>query len=610
MRSGSWLSLVPLFLGSVVGSSACLSPVVDNLCRNHAECAPGLECVDGTCVPFGTRGGGANGGGANGGGTGGANGGGTGGANGGGTGGANGGGTGGSNGGGGGSGRCDPSNCAGCCSGGACVGGNDDRQCGAFGLACTSCSTNESCVAGKCMPRGGGGGGFGGGAGGGFGGGGGGSACGPTTCRGCCTSSGTCSFGQAANECGFGGNVCVDCGPNAFCSQGFCFGGTGGGGGGVGGGGGTSCGPMTCPGCCTASGVCTSGQNNFACGFGGNSCVSCGSTATCQMGICFAGGGGGGGPIGGGGGGGGTTCVGCINSNGQCRSGTSNLACGAGGNMCVQCPFGTQCSGGQCLMVGCGPMSCNGCCSGGQCIPPSQQNSGQCGFGGQVCTSCFPGSSCQGGFCQSLCDGMTCPNGCCDFNGQCIVNGGPSACGSFGQFCNTCFPGQSCVGGNCVGGFDGGFGGGGGGFGGGAGGGPVGGGPIGGGFGGGTAVGSACSTDSNCQPPFQQVCLPQITATGTTTGYPGGYCTARCTPMMPCTSGVCIHETSSDPGSCKEQCFSPGGGQSSCRTGYVCAVGDTPIPQLIGWCRPRCTNGALAACPSGTTCNMNTGYCQ
>ena len=276
--------------------------------------------------------------------------------------------------------------------------------------------------------------------------------------------------------------------------------------------------------------------------------------------------------------------------------------------MCQQCPFGAQCSNGACVMPSCGPMSCSGCCSGGQCVPLFQQHAGLCGFGGTVCGACAPGASCVGGTCQASCDGMTCPNGCCDFQGQCIVGGGPGACGLFGQFCSTCFPGQVCSGGVCVGGtggggggfpFDGGFGGGGGG----------GGFPFDGGFGGVTA-GSACTIDSSCQPPFQQVCLPQTTAAGTSTGYPGGYCTARCSPMMPCSSGVCVHETSTDPGSCKQDCFGPGMGQQSCRSGYVCAVGDTPIPQLIGWCRPRCTNGALAACPSGTTCNVGTGYCQ
>lgn len=202
---------------------------------------------------------------------------------------------------------------------------------------------------------------------------------------------------------------------------------------------------------------------------------------------------------------------------------------------------------------------------------------------------------------------MTCPAGCC-LNGLCL-SGSPSACGIFGSVCVTCLPGQACVNGMCSGGTGGGFGGGGGGFGGGVGGG-IGGGAGGGGGSTGVAVGTACTLDTNCQPPFTQRCLPAQIGGGSS-GYPGGYCTATCSPTTPCASGVCITETlaGSTVSSCKAQCPNPGGGQSTCRTGYICAVGSSS-GSTVGWCRPRCENGALATCPQGTVCNSTTGYCQ
>ncbi|MCA3016738.1 MAG: hypothetical protein INH41_30510, partial [Myxococcaceae bacterium] len=47
------------------------------------------------------------------------------------------------------------------------------------------------------------------------------------------------------------------------------------------------CDVRTCSGCCTASGACVSGTSDNACGRGGASCNSCGSTQTCVAGSCF-----------------------------------------------------------------------------------------------------------------------------------------------------------------------------------------------------------------------------------------------------------------------------------------------------------------------------------
>lgn len=170
------------------------------------------------------------------------------------------------------------------------------------------------------------------------------------------------------------------------------------------------------------------------------------------------------------------------------------------------------------------------------------------------------------------------------------------ACGVFGQQCFGCGGGTVCQSGLCLPVFDGGFGGG-----------------AGGGFGGGGGVmnvqaGSPCASDQQCQPPQNQLCIPPSMQTG----YPGGYCTATCGPNNPCTTGVCVTEDvfGVTLSTCKAFCFGVGQGQDTCRPGYVCASGNTGLPPLVGWCRPRCENGALAACGPNLTCNAMTGYCQ
>jgi hypothetical protein len=46
--------------------------------------------------------------------------------------------------------------------------------------------------------------------------------CGPTTCAGCCTSSGLCVSIPTANQCGSSGNSCAVCGANQVCNAGQC----------------------------------------------------------------------------------------------------------------------------------------------------------------------------------------------------------------------------------------------------------------------------------------------------------------------------------------------------------------------------------------------------
>lgn len=457
-------------------------------------------------------------------------------------------------------------------------------------------------------PSGGAGGAFGGG-GGSFGGGGGGGG------------SGGGAFGGAGGS--FGG------GPSGGGSVGG-GGGAGGGGGGGGpvGGGTTACGSTSCNGCCI-SGFCIppSNQSQFACGAGGATCRQCGTGEACQNGACIA-----------------SlcnssNCNGCCRSDGTCEPMVNDLACGVFGSKCEVCGIGATCDAraGVCIPVftggggpvgggpvgggapiggggttSCGPMTCSGCCTRGFCIPPSSQGTFACGSNGSVCAQCGTGQQCVNGACVTQpCNANTC-RGCCSPNG-CVDFVNDFQCGSFGSTCVTCQPNTFCdpnVGACLV------FPVGGGGF---TGGGPGGGGPIGGGFGGGggvfdaglvIAAGSACTTNANCQPPFQQLCLPQ-TLNGVNTGYTGGYCTARCSATQPCSSGACITESFDAGATCKQTCFGPGQGQTDCRAGYVCVVGTTDFPQFVGWCRPRCDNGgALATCPSPLRCDGTTGYCR
>jgi hypothetical protein len=47
-------------------------------------------------------------------------------------------------------------------------------------------------------------------------------ACGPTTCGGCCATTGDCVGGQSVATCGVAGQKCQDCTSSGACSQGSC----------------------------------------------------------------------------------------------------------------------------------------------------------------------------------------------------------------------------------------------------------------------------------------------------------------------------------------------------------------------------------------------------
>lgn len=129
---------------------------------------------------------------------------------------------------------------------------------------------------------------------------------------------------------------------------------------------------------------------------------------------------------------------------------TGKCACGT----LAACPSGSRCAGGKCT---CDSTSCpKGCCDpttgkcnaldlqhcalqpGGLCkvCDPSADT---CAFGAGctcgVASACGVGQRCDKGGC--VCDGKSCPNGCCQGN-ACLPGNYNTACGTGGNACTSC----------------------------------------------------------------------------------------------------------------------------------------------------------------------------
>ena len=76
--------------------------------------------------------------------------------------------------------------------------------------------------------------------------------------------------------------------------------------------------------------MCRAGDQNSACGAGGNACEACGTAESCEAGVCIARCAPG-------------TCEGCCDGN-ICRDASAS-ACGSGGLLCAVCTFGFDCGG-------------------------------------------------------------------------------------------------------------------------------------------------------------------------------------------------------------------------------------------------------------------------
>jgi hypothetical protein len=223
--------------------------------------------------------------------------------------------------------------------------------------------------------------------------------CSPSSCQGCCDSTGACQSGLSNNSCGRVGSVCTACGAGFSCFSGGCIStGSGNGGGAAANGGGTN-----------ASGGGTSGFGGGT-GFGG--------------GVGATGGGSGlGGGVGAAGGGSGSTCdptncAGCC-QGGTCMPGTSTSVCGFLGNNCQSCGSSEVCrascaptTSGNTTGVGIPCTATTQCTTGASpgCLPQVLPDGGQSGFPGGWCSSgcntdadCGPGGVCLSTGQQNLC---------------------------------------------------------------------------------------------------------------------------------------------------------------------------------------------------------------
>src|ERR1700690_4030928 len=246
--------------------------------------------------------------------------------------------------------------------------------------------------------------------------------CTPQSCpSGCCAGGlfgGTCQQGTFDHYCGSGGAGCADCTQNATsCVN--CLGGPFGGQGAQAAQNAAAAGAGFCSnqqcvfpapsvclyGCVDALGNCQPGSSNTACGNGGQNCVDCTvSGIACLRQQCFEAGDAGGCNA--------ETCpAGCCDYTNQCRQGITGTACGRSGVNCLDCVLeGQICSNQTCTAPdggsGCGAFNCNGCCDAlGDCIPVNSDT--QCGFAGSRCVDCSKlGDRCVAGACMNA-DGAT-----------------------------------------------------------------------------------------------------------------------------------------------------------------------------------------------------------
>jgi len=298
-------------------------------------------------------------------------------------------------------GKCDATNCSGCCVGDICLPGDQSTSCGTKGEQCRSCaSQGQSCqslggAGGVCVGT---------------------PTCGPANCAGCCQGT-TCVVGSDATACGNAGQACTNCtstgricGGDRTCQTPV------------------TCSPANCPGCCVGN-ACIVATTPAACGKGGEACRACGANESCNTGTCVpapacsA-----------------ANCAGCCIGTDVCAVGAQNTACGVGGAQCTNCTAaGRVCQTGTCQVPTCGPANCAGCCSGNTCVLGTQDNA--CGGAGAACSDCTPGNQvCQGRVCQARCGPTNC-TGCCTTGNACAVGFANGACGSGGAACSNCTAG-------------------------------------------------------------------------------------------------------------------------------------------------------------------------
>lgn len=251
--------------------------------------------------------------------------------------------------------------------------------------------------------------------------------------------------------------------------------------------------------------------------------------------------------------------------------------CASSGNSFGECMCSTTTNPATCGAEG------GDCCNGGGCnagltchletATAYKCRRTPCGGVGLAC--CFDGTSpvCNGG---AECDinglarcqrpgAMGCDSGQTNCSGSCVVLATDRYhCGACGNVCNA---DQVCSQGACMGGMTSE--------------------PL---------IGAACVDASQCNGAG---CVPE------SSGFPGGYCTGRCTDHPQCGSqGVCLPTDSMGNMACFAACVPNTSGH--CRAGYVCM--DVTTDHTVGICYPDCRMNDV--CSTAANCNPSTGACE
>ena len=203
-----------------------------------------------------------------------------------------------------------------------------------------------------------------------------------------------------------------------------------GGGGGVatGGGGGSAsvCTTSTCTGCCDDIGACRSGDEPAACGQGGATCAACASGTRCQVAVCQ--------PLNANGG---TCVVGAECASGFCAAGVCCTSACTGD--CESCNGAG--SEGRCAPLAeaaapaaCGAYACDGvsgscpatCTTSRQCAAGRFCDTGVCAPSRLPGATCGSSAECQSGFCA---DGVCCDQACSGSCDRCNRTGSVGTCG-------------------------------------------------------------------------------------------------------------------------------------------------------------------------------------
>jgi hypothetical protein len=102
-------------------------------------------------------------------------------------------------------------------------------------------------------------------------------ACDAASCPSGCCAQGACVEGTANNQCGKGGQVCLDCGAVSLaCTNQACAMVQ------------PKCTAQTCPNGCCKDDMCEQGLSDQACGTGGEACKDCSAQSlACVNGLCM-----------------------------------------------------------------------------------------------------------------------------------------------------------------------------------------------------------------------------------------------------------------------------------------------------------------------------------